>query len=412
MNVVLGITGSISAYKTPWLVRDLRRAGHDVRVVMTQTATNFVAPLALESTSMQPVIVDAFDASIQDRGSWHVHLARWADVMLIAPCSASTLARLASGLCDSSVMTVACSLPSTTPLIVAPAMDSDMWAHPAIQRNIDQCRADGVHIVPPAEGELASGLHGAGRLAELDVLVNAVQAVAGVPTERPTTLPLRTNHLVGKHVVITAGPTHEAIDDVRFIGNHSSGMMGFALAEAARDRGAMVTLIAGPVHMPTPLGVERIDVTSAAEMYAATMEHLSYDVAICAAAVADFTPASPVHGKIKKDAATSGLVLELARTADILAALGERRTAKQVLVGFALESTDVLAYAAAKLQHKHASMMVANQVGFARSGFGTPDNTITILTPNADPVSFPPASKRMCAEYILDGVEELLHSLD
>lgn len=413
MNVLLAITGSISAYKTPWLVRDLRRAGHTVRVVMTESATQFVTPLALESVSMQPVIVNAFAPSIQDRGSWHVHLARWADVMLIAPCSASTLARLAYGLCDSAVMTVACSLPATTPLFVAPAMDTDMWHHKSVQRNIERIQQDGITVIPPEDGELASGLQGAGRLAALDTIV---QALAGGETSRtsrqPRTIALQPTGIAGKSVVITAGPTHEAIDDVRYIANHSTGTMGFALAEAARDRGAIVTLIAGPVSLATPLGVERIDVTSAQEMYERTMEHADFDVAICAAAVADYTPVERVVGKIKKNTNTlaTELSISLQQTQDILATLGARKQQHQILVGFALESTDLIDYATSKLEGKHADMIVANLAGGERSGFGTADNTITLITSTASPESFPPMSKHACANIILDAIERLLPS--
>jgi len=413
MNVLLAITGSISAYKTPWLVRDLRRAGHDVRVVMTDAATKFVAPLALESVTQQPVIVDQFDPTIQDRGSWHVHLARWADVMLVAPCSASTLARLASGLCDSAVMTVACSLPPTTPLLLAPAMDTDMWQHASVRRNVERVVTDGAIVISPEEGELASGLQGAGRLASLDAIVSAVESAAGPGVSRSSITPtMPTNGLAGKHVLITAGPTHEAIDDVRYIGNHSSGTMGFALAEAARDRGAVVTLIAGPVALSSPLGVERIDVVSAHDMFSRTIEHTSYDVAICAAAVADFTPVNRVDGKIKKDAGTPDSVttLLLQRTDDILATLGARKRVDQVLVGFALETSNLIDYASSKLDRKNADMIVANLAGGDRSGFGTADNTITLVTRSADPESFPPMSKRACSEVILDAIERLLPS--
>lgn len=417
MNIILGITGSISAYKTPWLVRDLRRAGHDVRVVMTPSAREFVAPLALEATSLHPVIIDPYDASIQDRGSWHVHLARWADVMLIAPCSATTLARLANAMCDTALMTVACSLPVGTPLIVAPAMDTDMWDHPATRRNVDRIAHDGAIIIPPASGPLASGLSGAGRLPEIDTLIDAVQThgpFTDAAPQRPASEALTaevaaesaTHALAGRRVVITAGPTHEAIDDVRYIGNHSSGRMGIALAEAARDRGALVTLVLGPSPLPAPMGVETVRVTSAQELLEATVA-VDYDVAILAAAVADFRPAQRVDGKLKKTDAGETMTLELVRTTDILATLGQTKRSDQRLVGFALEATNVVAYATEKLQRKQADMIVANQAGAERSGFGGNDNTITIVRHNADPASFPPMSKRACADVILDAITTL-----
>lgn len=417
MNIILGITGSISAYKTPWLVRDLRRAGHDVRVVMTPSAREFVAPLALEATSLHPVIIDPYDASIQDRGSWHVHLARWADVMLIAPCSATTLARLANAMCDTALMTVACSLPVGTPLIVAPAMDTDMWDHPATRRNVDRIAHDGAIIIPPTSGPLASGLSGAGRLPEIDTLIDAVQThgpFTDAAPQRPASEALTaevaaesaTHALAGRRVVITAGPTHEAIDDVRYIGNHSSGRMGIALAEAARDRGALVTLVLGPSPLPAPMGVETVRVTSAQELLEATVA-VDYDVAILAAAVADFRPAQRVDGKLKKTDAGETMTLELVRTTDILATLGQTKRSDQRLVGFALEATNVVAYATEKLQRKQADMIVANQAGAERSGFGGNDNTITIVRHNADPASFPPMSKRACADVILDAITTL-----
>ncbi|MBL0321249.1 MAG: bifunctional phosphopantothenoylcysteine decarboxylase/phosphopantothenate synthase [Ignavibacteria bacterium] len=422
MNIILGITGSVSAYKTPWLVRDLIRAGHTVRVVMTPSAAQFVAPLALEAVSQHPVIMDPYDPSIQEGGSWHVHLARWADVIVIAPCSATTLARLATGLCDTALMTVVASRPAETPLVVAPAMDTDMWLQPSVQRNVAQLRADGVTIIDPESGELASGLVGAGRLAELGMIVGIVDSTVGarhaVPLPTNTAVPLPSNNTVpqpsnhdglrGKRVVITAGPTHERIDAVRAIVNHSTGTMGFALAAAAQERGALVTLIAGPVALQTPRGVERVDVTTAAEMHAAVERTIDADVFIMAAAVADFTPAHPVDGKIKKqETAGNGLTLTLVPTVDILATVGAQKQAHQTVVGFALEHTNVVDYATQKLSTKNADMIVANRAGVADSGFGVGSNTITIITPTQPPTEYPPMSKRACAEVILDAVEKL-----
>lgn len=415
MNIILGITGSVSAYKTPWLVRDLRRAGHDVRVVMTPSATRFVTPLALEAVSTHAVVADMFDPSIQEGGSWHVHLAQWADVMLIAPCSATTLARLASGASDTAVQLTAFSLPKDTPLFVAPAMDTDMWHHPATQRNVDRIRTDGAIVIPPATGALASGLQGEGRLPELDDLVRIVASHELSSTSDPTTtIPepdaahlSGAGALTGRTVLITAGPTHEAIDDVRFIGNHSSGKMGFALAEAARDRGALVTLVTGPVSLPSPTGITCLRVTSAQEMYDACMQQ-PFDVAICAAAVADFAPAARIEGKMKKDEVTDAagnLTLHLQRTPDILQSLGERKRDGQIVVGFALEHDNVIDYARAKLVRKHCDMIVANKAGGERSGFGVSDNTITIITGKGDVTDYPPMSKRACAEVILDHID-------
>lgn len=413
MNILLGITGSVSAYKTPWLVRDLVRDGHTVRCVLTPSAARFVAPLALEAVSRHPVIIDPYDPSIQEGGSWHVHMAHWADVVVIAPCSATTLARLATGLCDTALMTVVCSRPAATPLLVVPAMDTDMWEQPAVQRNVEQLRADGTTVMDPESGPLASGLVGAGRLPELEKIAAAISsAIPGSDTSHtpPTTAapvdvarPLR-----GKHVVITAGPTHEPIDAVRAIVNHSTGTMGFALAEAARDRGALVTLVAGPVRLSTPHGVERIDVTTAAEMMSAVDAFPDADVFIMSAAVADFTPAAPVDGKIKKtEGGRQGLQLDLVPTTDILATVGARKQPHQKIVGFALEHTDVAAYAEEKRVRKNADIIVANRAGVPDSGFGHGKNTISIHTAGRPPLEYPPMPKRACAEVILDALEVL-----
>lgn len=411
MNILLGITGSVSAYKTPWLVRDLIRAGHTVRVVMTPSAQQFVAPLALEAVSRNHVVINPYDPSIQEGGSWHVHLARWADVMLIAPCSATTLARLATGLCDTALVTVVLSRSAETPLIVAPAMDSEMWLQIAVQRNVAQLRKDGIEIIDPESGELASGLIGAGRLPELVKLVNSVNTRDGQRdpvAEREAQTHDTSAGLAGKRIVITAGPTHEPIDVVRAIVNHSSGTMGFALASAAQERGALVTLIAGPVALKTPLGVERVDVITAAEMFAAVTQHSDADIFIMAAAVADFTPAHPVDGKIKKSASgDTGLTIHLNPTVDILAHIGAQKQEHQIVVGFALEHTHVLGYATEKLNNKNADMIVANQTGLANSGFGSGNNTITIITATQPPKEYPTMSKRACAEVILDAVEHM-----
>lgn len=414
MNILLGITGSVSAYKTPWLVRDLRRAGHDVRVVMTPSAREFVAPLALEATSLHPVIIDPYAADIQEGGSWHVHLGRWADVMLIAPCSATTLSRLATGLCDTALMTVVCSRPTETPLIVSPAMDTDMWEQPSVQRNVAQLIDDGVIVIPPAEGELASGLTGKGRLPELDQIIDVVNQHGGdaevLRSAQDDAVPRSARNdksLAGCRIVVTAGPTHEPIDAVRSIVNHSSGTMGFALAEAARDRGMMVTLIAGPVSLPTLVGVERVDVTTAEQMHHAVQHHADADVVVMAAAVADYTPVSPADGKIKKTDTGDTMNIQLQRTADILAELGANRREGQTIVGFALEFENVIDYATDKLQRKGADMIVANQAGVANSGFGGAMNTITIVSRGAAPAPYPPMSKRACAEVILDHVLQL-----
>ncbi|HBB26664.1 MAG TPA: bifunctional phosphopantothenoylcysteine decarboxylase/phosphopantothenate--cysteine ligase CoaBC [Bacteroidetes bacterium] len=408
MKILLGITGSVSAYKTPWLVRDLRRGGHDVRVIMTPSAREFVAPLALEAVSTHPVIINPYDPTIQEGGSWHVHLAHWADVICIAPCSATTLARLAAGLCDTALMTVVCSRPAATPLVVFPAMDTDMWHQAATQRNVAQLRSDGITVVEPDSGPLASGLTGAGRLPEIGTITSII---AGHDMQGADHAPdhdlAATTSVSGKHLVITAGPTHERIDAVRSIVNHSTGTMGFALAAAAQRRGYLVTLIAGPVALPTPHGLERIDVVSAADMYNAVMQHRNADVFIMSAAVADFTPSQPHDQKLKKDSVGDELTLHLRRTTDILAELGAAKQSHQRVVGFALETGDVVAYATEKLAKKKADMIVANAADAPDSGFGPGRNTITIITNHGSPSPFPPMSKTACAEVILDAIERL-----
>ncbi len=411
MNIILGITGSVSAYKTPWLVRDLIRAGHHVRVVLTQAATRFVAPLALEATSRNHVVVDPFDKNVQEGGSWHVHLARWADVMLIAPCSATTLAKLATGLSDSSVTLVASSLPKHTPLIVAPAMDTDMWLQSSTQRNANLLTQDGITVLHPQSGELASGLDGQGRLPDLENIVSAVQHALQQGTamfyRESEPKPLRSTQPL--ELVITAGPTHEPIDAVRSIVNHSTGTMGFALAEAATKRGFLVTLVSGPVSLPTPHGVHRIDVTTAHEMFETVKQYKSSPVIIMAAAVADFTPIHPRTSKIKKDTVEpEGMAITLQRTTDILEWLGNHKQPTQVLVGFALETENVLDYAKEKLHTKHADMIVANQAGVEHSGFGTGNNTISLVT-HTTTTTFPAMSKRACAEVILDAIIEIIN---
>jgi phosphopantothenoylcysteine decarboxylase / phosphopantothenate---cysteine ligase len=408
MNIVLGITGSISAYKTPWLVRDLRRAGHDVRVVMTPNAEAFVARLALDAVSTHSVIVDPYDSEIQEGGSWHVHLARWADLMVIAPCSASTLAKLATGQSDNALLTVAASLPDATPLVVFPAMDTDMWEKPSTSRNIGVLTKDGVHVIEPASGDLASGLVGKGRLPELEEILAVINEhgpdVEAAPMRAERADDVRSDAL---HIVITAGPTHEPIDAVRSIINHSSGKMGFALAEAARDRGMLVTLITGPVHLAAPRGVERINVVTAADMHAAVRAHADADVIIMAAAVADFTPAHPAEGKIKKADHAEGLSIDMVPTVDILADVGATKRNGQTIVGFALEQENVVPYAEEKRQRKNADMIVANLAGGEKSGFGVDMNTITIVRGDAPPAPYPPMSKRACAEVIIDHILEL-----
>lgn len=478
-KIIVGVSGSISAYKVPMLVRELIKLGAEVRVVMTPSAAKFVSPLVLTNLSKNPVIMEMFDEEVQHGGSWHVHLAVWGDAMIIAPASATTLSRLANGNFDTALTVVASALPRSTPLIVAPAMDTDMWHHPAVLRNVVQLERDGTTVIPPAEGELASGLHGVGRLPEMDVLLNALRFALGAksPTagqngttdsggfhpqareflsphqdfqsfsENPIPnseevmngeldrssfslddavqkdrwtaelefqklkdsihQPSKSN-LEGKTILITAGPTYEKIDDVRFIGNFSSGKMGFALASEAVRLGANVLLVAGPVSLPTPNGVLRIDVQSASEMYNAVMQNFyKSDIAILAAAVADYSPVNSVSGKMKKKEVGDTLNLELQSTKDILASIGAIKTNRQILVGFALEASNEIENARKKLNAKNCDIIVLNSANKPQSGFGGDDNTITIITANTEDV-FPPMTKSACAAIILNHISVMI----
>lgn len=465
LRILLGVSGSIAAYKTPQMVRDLQRAGAEIRVAMTDSAEQFVAPLALVNVSRHDVALDMFALDAQSGGSWHIHLAHWCDLMLIAPCSATTLARIAGGFADNAVSALALALPEKRPLLLAPAMDTDMWQARATQRNVKLLSDDGVKFIGPEGGELASGLSGPGRLAELEKIISALkhlkpvaprevnqpQTPAPAPSEpqaarperdivaealaRPT-FPLedaaaadrmtaelefekmkkaggvppvaQTESLRGVNIVISAGPTREKIDDVRYLTNHSSGKMGYALAAVAAARGATVTLVSGPTNLETPDKVRRVDVESAADMFKAVMaEHGHADVCIMSAAVADFTPQQQSDGKIKKTDIAGNLNLELTRTQDILAALGQHKRDKQLVIGFALEAKDALANAQSKLERKNADMIVLNELNKSQSGFGGDDNTITLIRKGKDPQSFPPASKVECAGVILDAVAEM-----
>lgn len=392
-KVLLGVCGSIAAYKSPWLVRELRRRDCLVRVVVTPSATHFVAPLALQNLSQHPVIVDPYSDQHQRDGSWHVELANWCDLALVAPCSASTLARLAGGLPDTALALVLLSLPRGCPLYLAPAMDPDLWLHPATQRNLETLGRDGVNLHPPEVGEMASGLVGPGRLPEPAVLADWV-------CHRP---------LAGLRVLITAGPTQEALDEVRYLGNHSSGKMGYALAAEAARRGASVTLISGPVSLAVPPGVRRISVTSAQEMLAACQQEAPQaQVIIKAAAVADFAPVQVHSGKLKKEDLGQQWTLQLTRNPDILAWLGEHRQPGQLLVGFALESQDAERHALDKLERKNCDLIILNRSDRPNSGFAGDLNTITLVDrQNLQPL--PTMSKEQCARQIWDHLDKGLN---
>jgi len=430
-KILLGISGSIAAYKSPYLIRELIKNGAEVEVVMTPSATNFVTPTILSNLSNHAVIVEMFDKSKQDRGAWHIKLAHWCDAMLIAPASATTMSRIANGLCDNALSVLALAIPRNIPLIVSPAMDSTMWEHPATQRNVDRLKQDGVYIIPPEEGELASGLSGPGRMPEIEIIMSFVQDIfRNIPAnelienqkDKRDIIPTKSKDIrkdnidisdindfyKGKKVLITAGPTYEKIDDVRYITNHSSGKMGYALAEVARSAGADVVLISGPVSLEASDNIKLIKVSSAEEMYNATIkEYGNTDVAILAAAVSDYTPIHPKKGKIKKAEVGEELNINMTSTKDILLDLGLLRKPGQLLIGFALESANAISNGWKKLKSKNCNMIVVNEANKPDSGFGGDKNTITILKRDGEQKSYKAMSKTKCAYEILKNIKDL-----
>lgn len=386
-KILLGVTGSIAAYKTAVLTRLLVKAGADVKVVMTEAAKDFVTPLSLSTLSKNPVLT-----GLTENDSWanHVMLGRWADMMLIAPLSCNTLAKMATGLCDNLLMAVY--LSATCPVVVAPAMDEDMWQHGSTKKNLDILRGFGNHIIPAEHGELASGLVGEGRMAEPETIVEWLNSFF-----------LHQNELSGKKILITAGPTYEKIDPVRFIGNHSSGKMGIAIAEEMKSRGADVTLVLGPSGIKVNKAINVIPVTSAAEMlHACEAAFKTADIAIMSAAVADYTPLQAAQEKIKKT--EEDLTVRLTKTVDILKTLGSRKTGKQVLVGFALETNNEKEYALQKLQTKNADMIVLNSLQDAGAGFGHDTNKITIFDKTGKAYPFEVKPKKEVARDIVNTI--------
>lgn len=391
-KIILAVTGSIAAYKTPELVRQLIKAGAEVRVIITSSAGAFVSPLSLETVSKHPVY-----SSISDGSQWnnHVELGRWADVMLVAPCSANTMAKLARGLCDNLVCAVY--LSAACPVLVAPAMDEDMWLHPATKRNLEKLRFYGNTIISPVHGELASGLVGEGRMAEPHDIVQFTNDFLNNRGKQP---------LKGKKALVTAGPTYERIDPVRFIGNFSTGKMGAAIAEALADQGAQVTLVLGPsavdVHHAN-VHVKRVE--SAAEMYeACTQVFPDTDIAVMSAAVADYTPAEVADSKIKKQEGT--LDIKLDKTKDILAELGSRKAAGQMLIGFALETDNEEANARKKLKGKNADLIVLNSLKDEGAGFAHNTNKVTLLGRDDYKKELPLMDKKDVAHHLVQYILE------
>ena len=394
-KIVLGICGSIAAYKSALLVRLLIKAGANVQVVMTPDATNFITPLTLSTLSKKPVLVDYF---IPETGEWnnHVELGLWADVFLVAPASANTLAKMANGHSDN--LLTAVYLSAKCPVYFAPAMDLDMWKHPATQENVQKLQSFGNILISPGKGELASGLFGEGRMAEPEEIVSFL--TDEIKKKAP---------LADQKILVTAGPTYEAIDPVRFIGNHSSGKMGFAIAEQLALMGADVTLIAGPTSMITDnKSINRINVTSAAEMLAACLNYYPDSKAcIMSAAVADYTPASVSAQKIKKQ--DNALNIELKTTVDILKTLGEEKRDGQILVGFALETNNEEQNAIDKLKKKNLDFIVLNSLNDKGAGFKTDTNKITIIDHNLQKTMFDLKDKDEVAKDICNKLAELIN---
>ena len=391
-NILLGITGGIAAYKTTFLVRLLIKAGANVKVILTDSASSFVSPLTLATLSKNPVL-SSFVKQEDDSLDWnnHVQLGLWADYMLIAPATANTLSKMANGICDNFLLSVY--LSAKCPVFFAPAMDLDMYKHPSTKASLEKLQSFGNIIIPATSGELASGLYGEGRMAEPEDMLEFIKSylLEGLP-------------LQGKNILITAGPTHEPIDPVRFIGNHASGLMGFELAKAAAKLGGKVILISGPTHLSVDdSAIQLVRVVTADQMFDAALDHYdNIDVAICAAAVADYKPKTVADQKIKKKA--EDFTIELIKNKDILMTLGERKK-NQYLVGFALETENELENAQAKLKKKHLDAIVLNSLNDAGAGFGKPTNKITFIDKNSTIKAFELKSK---AEVALDIWNEII----
>ena len=390
-KIIIGVTGSIAAYKTPLIVRSLVKAGAEVRVMMTPSATDFVSKLTLSTLSKNPVLVDLFDEQ-----SWanHVELGRWADLMLIAPLSCNTLSKMASGQCNNLLLAVY--LSAVCPVMVAPAMDEDMWQHPNTKRNLEVLQQNGARVLDVAYGELASGLIGQGRMAEPEEIVLSIEEYFK-----------NAGQLNGKKALVTAGPTYESIDPVRFIGNYSSGKMGYAIAEELASRGAQVTLVSGPVSLTLKnQKVNLIRVRQAEEMYTACLNEMaSYDIAVMAAAVADYTPTDVADQKIKKK--EGEFTIKLKKTKDIVGSFGNMKSARQTLVGFALETENEVVNARKKLEDKNADLIVLNSLQDAGAGFGLDTNKVRLFFKNGDEKPIELKSKTALAKDIVDAIIQI-----
>ena len=395
-KILIGITGSIAAYKIPLLVRLLKKEGAEVQVVMTDAAKDFVTPLTLSTLSGLPVLSKGFDP---ETGKWnsHVELGLWADLFVIAPASANSIAKMAAGIADNYLLTVC--LSAKCPIMFAPAMDLDMYKHQATQENIRTLISRGYRFIAPSSGELASGLCGEGRMEEPQEIFNRIKEYFQ-----------KKQRFAGKKVVVTAGPTYEAIDPVRFIGNHSSGLMGIEVARAFADQGAEVTLVLGPSSIrPERANIQVVPVTSAKEMFDATTAAFKRaDIAVLSAAVADFRPEVTANQKIKKDPNSDEMILKLVKTDDILKTLGQNKTDKQMLVGFALETENGIENAKKKLHTKNIDMIVLNIMNEAGVGFKTKTNKVSIITKDDKVIDFELKPKNEVANDILNVVYQSL----
>lgn len=395
-KILLGISGGIAAYKCCELVRLYKKSGAEVRVIMTPSALNFVSPVTLSALSGNEVMINMFpevdpnSSETVETKTWHIYTGLWADVFVIAPATANTIAKIVHGISDNFLTTTV--LSARSPVLISPAMDEDMYLNEATSKNVSALKELGYWVIEPESGELASGLSGIGRLPEPETIYkHTVKLLAGSQKD-----------LEGKKILITAGPTYEPIDDVRFLGNHSSGKMGFSLANAASQRGAEVTLIAGPTMLRTPRNVTRIDIITAEDMFNAVKDHLEgNDVVIMSAAVADYKPKSIVAGKIKKSA--GNMTIETEKTVDILEYLGKNKSGYK-LVGFALETENEIEYAKGKIEKKNLDMIVVNNPKVEGAGFKTDTNVITIIDSKGSQTEYLKMSKFDAAGKILDKI--------
>ncbi len=394
-KIVIGVTASIAAFKVPLLVRLFKKEGAEIKIMMTPAAVDFVTPLTLSTLSGNPVLIEPFNPI---DGSWnsHVELGRWADVFIIAPASANTIAKMAGGIADNFLLTAY--LSAKCPVFFAPAMDLDMFRHPVTQKNIKTLQSHGNKLIEPAIGELASGLAGPGRMEEPEIIFNIISDF----------FKQLKGPFAGKKVLVTAGPTYEAIDPVRFIGNHSSGLMGFSIAHEFAEQGAEVTLVSGPVNIIAGHpNISRIDVTSADEMLRECTRYFkTADITVMAAAVADYKPKKSSDSKIKKKG--TDLVIEFTKTIDILEKLGKIKKNDQILVGFALETDNELKNASQKLKKKNLDLIILNSLKDKGAGFGTTTNKITIISSKGKTDKYPLKSKEGVAKDILEKIKTLL----